>query len=447
MLPGLTLALLLGGAAPCGPLDVDTAVGLALERADELHVRRAEVAAAAADEALARALRVLPEAAATLVVGPAPAAHGTVTDSPNSNRSLADLGPFGRIDVKAVQPLYTWGRLQAASDAAGAGRRAREELTADTEGQIRQRVVQLFGGIALAERLLALAEDVQRALATARAHVDEALEARSGQVLLSDRHRLELFGALVTLRAAEATRGLAQARVGLAATLGVDPEALVLRDQPLPADAGAAPDRAAARADAEARRHDLRALDQALQAREAEVRAEEAALRPQLFAAGQLAFGYAPNRDVQRNPWVLDEFNAFEVGVVLGVRQDLAVPLRSARAEKAAAERATLQRQREGLARLVAVQVDAAIADIEAARTRLVAAQAAQQSGRALFRSSGLDFQAGLLEAKDLIGAYALYVEAQLGAAQAAYDLLVARALLAQVTGAPLAKGTACTLP
>ena len=441
MLPGLILALQLGGAAPCGSLDLDTAVGLALERSDELQIRRAEAAAAAADQALARALRVLPEAQATLVVGPSPAAHGTVVDSPNSNRSLANLGPFGRIDLQAVQPLYTWGRLEAASDAASAGARARDELTADTEGQIRQRVVQLFGGIALARRLLALADEVQRALATARARVEEALQERNGQVLVSDRYRLELFSALVAGRAAEAGRALAQARIGLAATLGIEPGSLTLRDQPLLAQAGEAPDAAAARAEAESRRHDLRALDLAIQAREAEVRAERAALRPQLFAAGQLSFGYAPNRDYQGNPWVRDEFNAFAVGLVLGVRQDLAFPLRSARAEKAAAERATLLRQREGLARLVAVQVDAAIADIEAARTRLEAAQSAQQSGKALFRSAGLDFQSGLIEARDLIEAYGLYVESQVGAAQAAYDLQVARARLVQATGAHFTKG------
>jgi outer membrane protein TolC len=320
-------------------------------------------------------------------------------------------------------------------------------MVADAEGQLRLRVVQLFGGIALARRLLALADDVQKALGKARAHVDAALEARSGEVLLSDRYRLELFGTLVTLRSAEASRALAQARIGLAATLGIDPGALLLRDEPLPAEVGEPPDGAAARAGAEGRRHDLRALEEAIRARDEEVRAEQAARWPQLFAAGQLSLGYAPNRDIQHNPWVRDEFNAFTVGVVVGVRQDLAFSLSSARAGKAAAERATLERQREGLQRLVAVQVDGAVAEIEAARTRLTAARAGQDAGRALFRSSGLDFEAGVLEARALIEAYGLYVETQVGAAQAAYDLLVARAKLAQAMGAAPPRGPACSLP
>jgi outer membrane protein TolC len=390
---------------------------------------------------------VLPEARLTVVGGPAPEARGTVTDSPDSNRSLAGLAPFARLDLQLVQPLYTWGRLEAASSAAAAGHRARDELVSDAEGQIRLRVVQLYYGIALARRLLALADDVQQALGKARAHVDEALAARTGEVLLSDRYRLELFGALVSLRTAEAGRALAQARLGLAATLGIEPGALALRDESLPAEAGEPPDGAAARAQAEARRHDLRALDEAIRAREAEVRAEEAARLPQLFAGGQVSLGYAPNRDLQRNPWVRDEFNAFTVGAVIGLRQDLAFPLASARVGKAAAERATLQRRREGLLRLVAVQVDEAVVEIEAARARLAAARSAQESGRALFRSSGLDFGSGLLEARALIEAYGLYVETQVGAAQAAYDLAVARARLAQAAGAPPPRGPTCSFP
>jgi outer membrane protein TolC len=447
MLSGLTLALLVGAAAPCGPLDLETAVGLALERSDELRIQRAEAAVAGADQALARALRVVPEAQATVVVGPAPAARGTITSSPDSNRSLNGLAPFARLDLQVVQPLYTWGRLDAASAAAAAGQRARDEQVADGEGQLRLRVVQLYHGVALARRLLALADDVQQALAKARAHVDEALLGRTGEVLVSDRYRLELFGALVSMRAAEAGRAQAQARIGLAATLGLSPEALVLKDQPLPAEVGEGPDAASARSEAAARRHDVRALDQAIQAREAEVLAEEAALRPQLFAAGQLSLGYAPNRDLQRNPWVRDEFNAFTVGAVLGLRQDLAFPLASARAAKAAAERETLLRQREALLRLVAVQVDGAVAEIEASRTRLQVARAGQDAGRALFRSSGLDFTAGLLEARALIEAYGLYVETQVAAAQAAYDLVVARARLAQAIGATPPRGPVCSLP
>ena len=444
MIALLAAALALAALPPCGPLDLDTAEGLAAQGSDEVAIRQAELAAARADEALARALRIVPSASATVVVGPAPEARGNILDSPNSNRGLIGLRPFGRVDVQVVQPLFTFGRLDAASDAAAAGVKAREGLVQDAASQVQLRVVQLFWGVSLAKRLLAVAGDVDKALDEADRRVAKSLAAADGEVTLSDKYKLDLFRGLVRLRKVDAERGLTLARVGLAASIGIAPEKLVLRETPLDAAEGPPPDHAAALAAAERRRPDLAALDQAIAARDAEVRAEEAAAKPQLFLAGAFSYAYAPNRDIQLNPWVHDDFNLLSLGAVLGIRQDLSFPMLSARASKARAEKAALERQRAGLARLVQVQVEGALADLEAARSKLAAARATLGAGKALFRSAGLDFGAGLIEARNLIESYGLFVESQVGAAQATYDLLVAAARLDQVTGEKPRGGVSC---
>jgi len=178
------------------------------------------------------------------------------------------------------------------------------------------------------------------------------------------------------------------------------------------------------------------ALDLAIAARDAEVRAAWGAMLPQFFLGGHFAFAYAPNRTPQFNPFVTDYFNQAPAGgVALGMRQDLAFPTLGAQLKKARAERETLLRQRAGLSRLVAQQVDAAVAEVEAARERLTAATAAFASGKKWFRSAGLDFQAGVGEPRDLLEAYGSYIELQVDEQQAAYDLVVARAKLDQASG------------
>ena len=167
---------------------------------------------------------------------------------------------------------------------------------------------------------------------------------------------------------------------------------------------------------------------------------------PQVFLAGFFSYGYAPNRDIQLNPWVRDEFNAFNLGIVVGLHQDLSFPMLAAKVEKARAERELLARQREGLALLVAVEVDTALAELQGADARLAAARAALGSGRALFRSVGIDFSSNLIEARTLIEAYALYVEAEVAAARSAYDLQVAGARLARAVGELPRGGAACEL-
>ena len=446
MFPPLVTLLLLGALPPCGPLDLETALALAAERSDEVAIKQAELAAAYADQAIASALRWLPSASATFIVGPSPEAHGNVVQADNTNRSWRGLRAFGRVDVEALQPLYTWGRIDAANDAARAGVAGREQVIVDTIGQVQVRVVQLFWGASLARRFLVLAGDVDKALDDADRRVAESLKANDGEVSPADKYRLDVFRGVVRARQAEAQKGLELAQIGLAATLGLPPPRLVLRETPLDPPEGDLPDAAVALATAEQQRPDLRALGEAIRAREAEVRAEEAALKPQLFVAGQFIYSYAPNRDVQLNPWVRDDFNQLSFGAVFGLKQDLAIPTLTARAEKARAERDVLERQRTGLRRLIQVQVDSAVAEVKAARTRLTATRTSLSAGRSLFRSVGLDFAAGLIEAKTLIEAYALYVESQVTAAQAAYDLLLARGRLAQLSGEAPRRGARCEL-
>ncbi|HEY1334385.1 MAG TPA: TolC family protein, partial [Myxococcaceae bacterium] len=151
-------------AAPtCGPLDLQTAQALALARSDEVGIKRSELAAAEADRAVATSIRWLPEFSASIGGGVVPGARlvetpnvftdssgvptvgisrsdKNVSNAEGTNRGLGDLGPFVRVEVNALQPIFTWGRIDAANDAADSGARARKFLVDDTSNAIRTRV-------------------------------------------------------------------------------------------------------------------------------------------------------------------------------------------------------------------------------------------------------------------------------------------------------------------
>jgi outer membrane protein TolC len=441
LLPALPLISLLAAAPACGPLDFDGAVAVAAENADEIAIQKAELAVAQADLAIARAARFVPSATLTFLTGPVPEARGNILDSPNTNRSLRGLRPFFRTDVDVVQPIFTWGRFDAARDAAAAGVKARDLQVGDKMAELKVRIAQLFWGENLARRLLAIAADVEKSLADVDKKLDELLKQGDESVKPADRYRLDVYKATLRKRKAEAQKGLELAHGGLAATMGFRADEVTLRELALPLEAGDVPDARSAVEEAERQRPDLRALDQAIAARDGEVRAAHAAMLPQIFVGGNFSWAYAPNRTPQFNPWIQDTFNHVGGGVALGFKQDLALPLLITQANKASAEREMLERQRDGLARLVEQQVGAAVSEVRAARERLLAAMAALTSGKSWFRSAGLDFEAGVGEPKDVLEAYAGYVELQVDQQQAAYDLLVTRAKLDQVTGVPARAG------
>jgi outer membrane protein TolC len=447
MIPLLAVAMA-AAPAPCGPLDLPTAMALAAVRSDEVAILRAEVAGAEADRAIARAVGILPNSSATFVVGPSPEAHGTILESRNTNRTLGGLAPFERVDITLVQPLWTWGQVGAAKKASEAGVRAKELLVEDTVQQVVLRVMQSYWGISLAKRLLVIAADVKSALAQADKRIADELARQSGEATQEDKYRIAVFRAEVLQRTSEAEKGVHLARVALASMLGIDEPQLELKEEPLPdLQQQLSPSREQAILQAEQSRPDLKALDQALEALEALARASRAAVLPQVFAAGTFTFAYAPNRDPQFNPWIRDDFRQLSGGAVIGLRQNLAIPLLLAQARKAEAEVAGLRRKREGLARLVSVQTEQALADLRAASEKQAAAQSALSAGRSWFRSAGLNFGLGVTDARSLIDAYAGYVKTQADSAQATYELLLARGRLDQVTGKRLIAGeSTCAL-
>lgn len=445
------LAVALSAVLPCGPLDLRTALDLAGKRSDEVAIKQAEVATAEVDRSLARSLAILPIGNATFVIGPDPAAHGTINSIPgpgpspqytgNTNRSLNDLGAFERVDVTAVQPLWTWGQLSGARDAARAGLLARQHLLDDTLSQVQLRVIQLYWGDALARKFLAIAADVEKAIADVEARVQKSLKAEDGTVSPSDKYQLAVFKAELAGRKAEAIHGQELARIGLAATLALARDELQIKEVDLSAAPVSQPTVAQALARADLYRPDLLALSSAIDAKKGELQAKEGALFPQLFIAGQFSYAYAYNRDIQLNPWVSDPFNELTAGVVLGVRQDLNLATLVAQKNKSRSELLGIERQYDGLRRLIATQVETALADLTSASARFAAAQEGLAAGKSWFRAAGLDFEAGVGDTKSLLTAYRGYVESQLAGAQAAYDITVAKARLDQATAQPLVQG------
>ncbi|HVN12489.1 MAG TPA: TolC family protein, partial [Kineosporiaceae bacterium] len=189
-------------------------------------------------------------------------------------------------------------------------------------------------------------------------------------------------------------------------------------------------------------------LDSGILAKEADVRASRAELFPQVALLGQFAWSRAPGRDTITNPYVGDYFNALTAYAALGIRQNLSFWTVITRTNKKEAELDTLRKQREGAVRGIRLEVETAVAELNAAITKREASAKAVSAGRSWFRSATLNFGVGVGDSRDLIDAYRGYAEAQYGDAQATFDLLAAQSRLEQVTGrAPVPPELNCMMP
>jgi outer membrane protein len=453
----LLLASVLAADGPhCGPLDLATAQALVIARSDEVAIQKARVLAADADVAVAKSISFVPEFGLLFLGGVVPGARLGADAGPNditpivqgSNRGLTDLGLFGRVEVNLVQPLYTFGRLSDARDAARAGLSAQQFLVQDKVNTARQQTLQLVMAATLTRRLLVIVGDIEAALTEVDAKMTQSLKDNDGEVSSEDHYRLELFKAELLQRKADAIRAQRLARAALS-TLMVIPESdLHLKEDPFPDPSDIeAPEILALRAEAEQDRPDIRALDKAIEAKRAEVHATWAEQWPQFFIAGQFAYSHAPGRDVVTNPYVGDYFNALTAYAAVGFRQNLSFYTLKAREDKTEAELNTLLRQRQGASNGVDLQVEEAHADLVASIAKRKAAHAALAAGKSWFRSAGLNFAIGVGDAQGVVDAYRGYATSQLNDAQSTYDVLVAQGRLNQVLGRGDPPGPAPCIP
>jgi outer membrane protein len=440
----LFLASMLAADGPhCGPLDLATAQALVIARSDEVAIQKAQVLAADADVSVAKAISFVPEFGLLFLTGVVPGARlgdagpNDITDVlQGSNRGLTNLGVFGRVEVNVVQPLYTFGRLTDARDAARAGLSAQEFLVQDKVNAVRQQTLQLVMAATLTRRLLGIVADVETAMKEVDAKMAQSLKDNDGEVTTDDRYRLELFKSDLLQKKADAIRAQRLARAALATLLVIPEPDLHLKEDPFPDPSSVeAPDILSLRMEAEQDRPDIRALDKAIEAKRAEVHASWAEQWPQFFIAGQFAYSRAPGRDTVTNPYVGDYFNAFTLYAALGFRQNLSFFTLKAKEDKAEAELNTLLRQRTGASHGVDLQVENAHADLVAAIAKRKATHSALAAGKSWFRSAGLNFAIGVGDAKGVVDAYTGYAKSQLDDAQATYDVLVAQGRLNQVLG------------
>jgi outer membrane protein TolC len=453
----LLLASVLAADGPhCGPLDLATAQALVIARSDEVAIQKARVLAADADVAVAKSISFVPEFGLLFLGGVVPGARLGADAGPSditpiaqgSNRGLTDLGLFGRVEVNVVQPLYTFGRLSDAREAARAGLSAQQYLVQDKVNTVRQQTLQLVMAATLTRRLLGIVSDIEAALKEVDAKMTQSLKDNDGEVSTEDHYRLELFKAELLQRKADAIRAQRLARAALSTLMMIPESDLHLKEDPFPDPSNIeAPDILALRTEAEQDRPDIRALDKAIEAKRAEVHATWAEQWPQFFIAGQFAYSRAPGRDTVTNPYVGDYFNALTAYAAIGFRQNLSFYNLKAREDKTEAELNTLLRQRQGASNGVDLQVEEAHADLVAAIAKRKAAHAALAAGKSWFRSAGLNFAVGVGDAQGVVDAYRGYATSQLNDAQSTYDVLVAQGRLNQVLGQGDPPGPAPCIP
>lgn len=348
--------------------------------------------------------------------------------------STSQLGPFSRIELKAVQPIWTWGKIGGYEQMAEINMGIAEFEKRKLIDEVRFLTKKAYYTVQFTSDALSVLDEVKEKLNAAEKKVEELLIKNAENVEENDRLKIKVFLADVENRSLDALRGLRVARSSLQELAGVSGdwqpdqanlEAELIQDL----------EREAIVSQALRTEPQLQRLTRFVKVKEAEKMTIRADLFPSFFVGGELNYAVAPGRTDVSNPYLNDPFNTFNFGVVLGLKQDLGIHRSLNKLSQINAEISRLTAQRDRLSSFVRLKADEAFQKAAAAQQGIQINERGFRAARSWLTSTGLAFNLGTAPTKDVLESYAAYFKARVDLLKSVYDLNLALGELSKTAG------------
>ena len=361
--------------------------------------------------------------------------NGRITD-PSPGLGLSSISVFGKLDITATQPLYTFGKISNRKEAAVRGIRAKEFAIADRKGQIVLRVKQLYYGLVLARSGLDYADETRDFFDDVKKRIHNLLDLGSSNVNESDLYQVEAYRSEATRFRAEAEKGMRTAYFALKSMMGLPPDTdFEPADKSLPISQekllGLDEYIKASRSN----RPEFKQLAEAILAQEYLVQGAISDRYPSFFAAATGSLAGAPGRDQLHNQYIPDDFNHAYGGVVAGAKWDLDFGIGKAKIEKARAEYNKLVNTRTSAEINIPIQVTKIYQDHLEALSAMDSYRAAAVASRKWVLTAMTDFDMGVGSVDNMLRAIDMYGRNQGKYIEALYRYNMSRAELENASG------------
>jgi outer membrane protein TolC len=372
-------------------------------------------------------------------LGPSPRARGDQVTSPDDQYSPDITGVFIQGTFGIVQPIFTWGLIDNAREAAAHGVRAARAGVDLKNTEVALKVKQAYWGLVTARNLRTFLQDVRDQVNSATERTERLVEGGFATEIDVFRLRSKVGDLEKAINLTERTADLASQ--ALATWTGQLKDTVVE-----PADASLPEEMRSIRAlelyvqDALANRPEFAQLREGLQARRRLVEVERKQGYP-LFFMGLLGdLSYATNRDRLDNPYVVDPFYHAAVGPVIGFRYSLDFGIRAGKVKEAEAEVQKLEALRDYAADGIPLQVrDAYNSVVEAGRNAKALDQAHQNAKRWLVAASS-NSDLGVGDPSDLADAFVDFARTRGEYLQALFAYVYGLEQLAHAAGLDVAE-------
>ncbi len=308
-------------------LNLNECIALAVKNNLEIKVEDSNIELFQEKKKFIEGKKILPQFTMEHLIGPVPDATGDIFTDPSSfdlniDHITEDLGVFYKFEVKAVQPIYTFGKISSLENIAKLGVDVAELKKGEKHADIISKVSTVYYLINMLNNLQTIIDDGREKLGEAKKKVTSLLEKGSTKVSIFDEYKIEVFELELDKNELEVQSKKTIAINGLKALLAIDYDFEIEEITKKP-DEYDLKDFEFYQQEALTKRPDFQQLEKALKIRENQTTIGVAKFLPDIFAGGLFRYGIAPGRTDQHNPFVKDDFNYLVGGVGIGLKQDL----------------------------------------------------------------------------------------------------------------------------
>ncbi len=350
----------------------------------------------------------------TGLVPDVPDGFGPENNFPRYDIDWGAWGIFFRVQADVLQPIYTFGRLGGAIDAAAAGVDEAELEVEAVKEQIAARVSRTYWAVVLAKTILKFLDDVEKRLDKAENKVEELLAEGSTEVSEMDKFRLRLYRANLRKRRVEAESGLRTLKYTLSFLMCIDlsPDEFDVADGKIrrPKEVEV-PSLDVSIKEALSKRPEVLRLSKLVEIRRGQLKSERGGLFPQIFLGGRFVYAVAPDREDVSNPFLNDEFNTVNGAAVLGLKQDLSFHLALSKVRRIEMEIEKAEHQRREVEKAIRLDVQTAWEELNKIKKTMNYSRKAFKNARSWVAGATLNFNVGVLPTKDLLEALVAYSE------------------------------------
>lgn len=325
---------------------------------------------------------------------------------PDLENDWNDWAVFTRAEVSAVQPIFTWGALRNAVNAAESAAVAAQEQFEQQKADLEIRLFELYQSYLLTSEIERLLDEAEDQIADIEQQIEERKEEGDADIDESEIYKFKVFQSEFAMQAAEVRENAQMTKriwdyvlqAGedteyVPDTEFLDPISKELREIGY------------YQSNALANRHEIKAVEAGIDAAEYGLKANKSKNYPTLFLGLSGSFAVTPNRPRQSNPFIINNTNYATGAVGLGIRQNLDFFSVNADIERSRIQFDRAKYLKDAATDGIVLELNEAYKNASLSKTKVDKTDEALVTSKKWLRQEQLDYDFGIGDTKDLIDA------------------------------------------